>query len=497
MKKIIFSVAILSLFMTGCVNDEADFNDNRDKPYDVPSQTLLTNAEKQLADQMSTPSVNSGPFRYLSQTWAATQYTDESRYFFITRKVSDVHWRLLYANVIGNLQSTKDAIAKEVKPSSQSQADFDKIQKNKVAIANILQLYTFQVLVDTFGNVPYSEAATIGVVLPKYDDAATIYSSLIAKIDENLASIDDSKSSFPAGDIIYSGNMKQWKLFANSLKVKIGINLVDVNPALAKSTIESGFSAGVILTNANNASFKYTTAAPNYSQLYANLVASGRNDFVPTSNIIDAMNTLNDPRRTAYFAQNLVDKDGNILPYKGGVYGSPNPYANYTHISSKIAAADFPALLFEATEVNFYLAEAAARGYAVGGSAETYYNNAIRASFENWGVSGVDNVAVNAYLANPAVAYATAPGATFKEKIGRQAWIGLFNRGFESWTTIRRLDYPALVAPATASAAADGVVPRRLTYPINEQTVNNANWTAASTAIGGDKLANKVFWDKF
>jgi hypothetical protein len=484
MKKIIFSVAILSLFMTSCVNDEADFNNNVDKPYDVPSQTLLTNAEKQLTDQMTTPSVNTGPFRYLSQTWAATQYTDESRYVFTTRKVSDFHWSYLYGRVIGNLESAKAAIAKEVKPSSQSQADFDKIQANKVAIANILQLYTFQILVDTFGNIPYSEAVTTGIVLPKYDDAATIYSSLITKLDAAIATIDASTTSFSAGDVIYSGNMAKWKLFANSLKVKIGLNLADVNPALAKSTVESGFTGGVITTNANNAVFKYVTDAPNYNQLYANLVASGRNDFVPTSLIIDDMNTLNDPRRAAYFTlYNGV--------YKGGVYGSANTYANFSHISAKIAAADFPALLFEATEVNFYLAEAAARGYAVGGTAETYYNNAIKASFENWGVTGVD-----AYIASPDVSYTTAPGATFKEKIGRQAWIGLFNRGFESWTTYRRLDYPVLVAPATASVNADGVVPKRLTYPINEQTVNNASWTAASAAIGGDKLANKIFWDK-
>jgi hypothetical protein len=491
MKKIIFSVAILSLFMTSCVNDEADFNNNVDKPYDVPSQTLLTNAEKQLTDQMTTPSVNSGPFRYLSQTWAATQYTDESRYVFSTRNVSDTHWLYLYGRVIGNLESVKAAVAKEVKPSSQAQADFDKIQVNKVAIANILQLYTFQILVDTFGNIPYSEAVTTGIVLPKYDDAATIYSSLITKLDAAIATIDASTTSFDAGEVIYSGNMTKWKLFANSLKVKIGLNLADVNPALAKSTVESGFSGGVITTNADNAVFKYVTVAPNYNPLYANLVASGRNDFVPTSLIIDDMNSLNDPRRSAYFAQNLVDEDKNPLPYKGGVYGSANTYSNFTHISAKIAAADFPALLFEATEVNFYLAEAAARGYAVGGTAETYYNNAIKASFENWGVAGVD-----AYIASPAVSYTTAPGATFKEKIGHQAWIGLFNRGFESWTTYRRLDYPALVAPAAASEDADGVVPKRLTYPVNEQTVNNASWKAASAAIGGDKLANKIFWDK-
>ena len=101
-----------------------------------------------------------------------------------------------------------------------------------------------------------------------------------------------------------------------------------------------------------------------------------------------------------------------------------------------------------------------------------------------------------AYLAKADVQYATAPGATYKQKIGRQAWIALFNRPFESWNSYRRLDFPALVAPATAVTAAGGQIPKRLTYPINEQTVNNANWTAASNSIGGDKLTTKVFWDK-
>lgn len=84
--------------------------------------------------------------------------------------------------------------------------------------------------------------------------------------------------------------------------------------------------------------------------------------------------------------------------------------------------------------------------------------------------------------------------ANWKLKIGQQAWIAMYNRGFESWNFYRRLDYPVLTAPNAVSAAA-GKVPTRLTYPINEQTVNGANWTAASSAIGGDKLTTKVFWD--
>ena len=145
----------------------------------------------------------------------------------------------------------------------------------------------------------------------------------------------------------------------------------------------------------------------------------------------------------------------------------------------------------EATEVNFYLAEAAARGFSVGNSADFYYEAAIRASFEFWGVSTAD---ADDYMTRLDVAYATATG-TWQEKIGNQAWYALFNRGVESWSSYRRLDYPALVAPANAL---DGVtqVPKRFSFPVNEQTVNGANYSAAVDAIGGsDDLITHVFWD--
>lgn len=148
-----------------------------------------------------------------------------------------------------------------------------------------------------------------------------------------------------------------------------------------------------------------------------------------------------------------------------------------------------PGVLFEASEINFYLAEAAARGYSVPGTAQGYYEAAIRASMQYWGINSTADI--NAYLANPGVVYSAA---NWKQRIGEQAWIAMYNRGFESWNFFRRLDYPALTAP-NATAAADGKVPTRLTYPINEQTVNGANWTTASSAIGGDKLTTKLFWD--
>ena len=105
-----------------------------------------------------------------------------------------------------------------------------------------------------------------------------------------------------------------------------------------------------------------------------------------------------------------------------------------------------------------------------------------------WGVSGGD---IATYLAQPSVAYATATG-TWKQKIGEQAYLALYNRGFECWTSYRRLDYPVLTAPADAEV---DQVPTRLTYPAREETLNATNETAAATAIGGNTLTTKLFWD--
>jgi hypothetical protein len=485
MKKILFSIATLSLLMTSCVDESNDYNNDHAKAYSVPAGTLLTDAEKEIADQMTTPNVNLNVFRMFSQYWAETQYTTESKYRVTTRKIPDNHWNNLFRDALGNLESAKTAVNSEVQTADISVSDWNIQQKNKLAIIEILEVYTYQILVDSFGDIPYTEALDPNIVLPKYDKASDIYPKLITRLNAAIANLNTSGNSFSKGEYIYNGDTTKWSLFANSLKVKLGINLSDFNPALAKSTVESAISGGLITSNSNNANFKYVSTTPNYNPIYDNLVASNRNDFVPTKVFIDDMNTLSDPRRAVYFT--MV---GGV--YSGGKYGYSNSYAVYSHVGDAIKKVNAPATLFEATEVNFLLAEAAARGFSVGDTAENFYNQAIQSSFEFW---GLPSSSATTYLADPNVAYATAPGASYKEKIGRQAWIALFNRGFESWTTWRRLDAPNLVAPASAYPEADGEVPKRLPYPVNEQTVNGDSWKAASISIGGDKLKTHIFWD--
>lgn len=475
MKKFIFSVVTLSAILTSCNNNTEDFNNDKDASYEVTAEALFTNSQLELANQMTTPSVNLNPFRFFSQYWAQTTYNDESRYRITTRKVADNHWNALYRDVLGNLESSKQVI---------NTGDATVERQNKLAIIEVIEVYTFQILVDTYGDIPYTDALNVNIKLPRYDDDATIYPKLITRLDAAIANLDATHGSFDKGDIIFNGDVAKWKIFANSIKLKLGTNLADVSPALAQATIEAAYNAGVILNNSQNATFHYPAAAPNYNPLFGDLVASNRNDFVAANTIVNKMNALLDPRIGVYF--NSV---GGV--YVGGIYGAANNnFTAFSQIGNKFRAADLPGELFEATESNFYLAEAAARGFSVGNTAEFYYNAAIQKSFEYWGLSG----ASAAYLLKPEVAYATATG-TWQQKIGTQAWLALFNRGFESWSSYRRLDFPALVAPANAVAAANGVVPKRLTYPSTEATVNGTNYQAAVVAMGEDRLRKKIFWD--
>ena len=96
MKNIKYTIAALSLFLAiGCTSDDANFNDNQDRAYDVPAETLVANAQYELVGQMTTSSVNLSPFRYFTQYWAQTQYFQESRYNLTQRNIPVNLWNNL------------------------------------------------------------------------------------------------------------------------------------------------------------------------------------------------------------------------------------------------------------------------------------------------------------------------------------------------------------------------------------------------------------------
>ncbi|MCY7422204.1 MAG: SusD/RagB family nutrient-binding outer membrane lipoprotein [Chitinophagaceae bacterium] len=489
MKKLFVFLTPL-LFLAACKKDLTSLNEDPKNPSSVPSFALYTNAQRTLSNTLTSSSVNLNIFRLIVQYWTETTYTDESNYDLQTRQIPRGVWNALYRDVLRDLQETKKLIPTDVLDGT-GKPDAPR-QKNQLAVVDITEVYAWYYLVTTFGNVPYSEALNIDKPFPKYDDQKAIFTDLLKRIDADIAAIVITGESFGNADVIYGGDMEAWKKFAASLKLKMGMTLADSDPALSKTIVEAAVATGVFTSNADNAEFKYLSGPPNTNPVWVDLVQSGRKDFVGTTTIIDGLKALNDPRLPYYFT---LDGTGN--EYTGGEPGASNNYTTYSKPSGsslvkgsigRITSADFPALLMDYSEVEFFLAEAKERGYNVPITAGEHYNKAITASILYWG--GSSTQAVN-YLAQPAVAYATAAG-DYKQKIGVQKYLGLYNRGWDEWIEQRRLDQPAIIAPSSAQS----VYPVRFTYNVDEQNINTANYNAASTAIGGDKVGTKLFWDK-
>ncbi len=466
-------LSTITFFMLfSCVSDEQyeAYNQDPKQPSEVSSDLLFNFAVKTLVDQMADPNINVNVFRLVSQYWTPTTYPDESNYIFSNRRIPQNHWSILYRNVLLDLTTASEIIRNDPLLS-------DDEKSTRLAQTEIIAVYTWQILVDSFGDIPYSQALnTVEFPLPAYDNAASLYEDLIQRLDAVIPNLTGAGYEI---DNLYFGNILAWQKFAASLKLRLGIRLADVNPGLAKTTVESAVNLGVIESNDDNATLVYLgTSNPN--PIWTDIVQSGRKDFVAANTIVDIMNSLNDPRRSVYFSDNL----GPDI-YEGGIYGGVNLFENFTQIGAIILEPTFPALLIDFAEVSFYLAEAVERGFNVSGTAEIYYNQAITASFEYWGVPSVTE-----YLSNPEVAYATASGE-WRQKIGQQFWLAMYNRGFEGWTAWRTYDAPVLNLPALT----ENPVPTRYTYPINEQNLNEVNWINASKAIGGDEGTTKLFWD--
>lgn len=472
-----FSIVIASAALTlfSCSDDYYDsLNVNHTSPSNVPASFLVTNATTSLFTQMTSTSVNFNIFKLFAQYYTETQYVDEANFDMVKRNIAGNHWSELYRNVLFDL---KDARTKIESDATLRQS----VKDNQLAIIDIMEVYTWQVLVDTFGNVPYTQALQgLNNPNPVYDDAATIYSDLIVRITSDINKINTSDEGFGDKDLIYFGDMSNWKKLAASLKLRIGVQLLDANPTLGTSTIKDAVTAGVFDSNNDNFVLEFMSTAP-----YQNPIGAGLNsDFVPADTLIDYMNGLNDPRRFKFFAENM----GSGV-FVGSPYGEGSAFASTTHFSSTLYSYTNPGDLLDYSEVEFLLAEASAKGVNVGGTIESHYNEGIKASMEYWDVSTVD---INNYLLQNDVNFNTASG-TALQKIAKQFWLAMFNRGFEGWNVWRRLDYPNLKSPAPLSGLP---IPNRYIYPIGERTINGTNYSAAATAIGGDRLTTKLFWDK-
>lgn len=477
MKKVFIAALLLPLMaVVGCKKDLTSINVNPKAPGQATAAPFFTGAQNNFVDLQTTADYNENNFRLIMQYWQQTVYIQESQYELVDRQIPSQVWNYYYRDVIRDLREAKKLIPQDASLT-------DVVKQNQTSIAEIMEIYTWYYLVTTFGDIPYLEAMDVLRPSPKYDDDQAIFTDLLARLDVAINNLNTTAGSYGTADVLYSGNVGKWKKFANSIKLKMGMTIADADNTKAKTTIESAVASGVFTSNADNATYQYLTSAPNNNPTYEFFVTDAREeDFVIASTIANRMNTLNDPRRDEYFT--LDASNG----YSGGAPGVSSDYAVFSKPSPDITATDYAPTILDYAEVEFLLAEAIERGYAVGGTAAGHYTAAVTASIEDWGGTAAEAAA---YLLQPSVDYATA-GANFREKIGNQKWIAMFNRPWDAWIEWRRLDYPQL----TRAAGAVSAIPVRFTYPTPEQNVNKANYDAAATAIGGDVVTSKLFWDK-
>jgi len=484
MKNKFLILGLMVAFLSAC-SDLTELNVDKKNPTAVSGESLFVSAQKNLTDQITATNINFSAFRFFPQYWTETTYTEEANYDLTTRNCPQQHWDELFRRSLGNFKESSRLIADEVTFTPEEAI----AKQNKLTIIEILTVFGYSVLVETFGNIPYSQALDVNILNPVYDDGLTVYRDLLARLNAAIAKLDPSQGCFTEGqDNIYQGDTGSWLKFANSLRLRMGLILSDLpgEDGIARPAIVNS-AAGAILDNADNATMEYKSAIPNTNPLYADQVASNRQDFIGANTFIDALNALSDPRRQFYFDDNVDDPNTPEVEYIGGEYGHPETYASFSHLTDDMRLPNAKGTIMSACETEFLLAEAVEKGYAVGGTAEGHYTAGITQSIFEWGGSQAD---VDTYLARPEVAYTTAAGP-WQQKVGTQAWFALYNRGFEAWTSWRKLDYPVLVAPPSAFSG----IPVRYSYPVNEQTVNPENYKNAAAAIGGDDVENKLFFD--
>jgi hypothetical protein len=434
----------------------------------------LTAATKATSDTYWGVANNMDASLLFVQYWSKIQYTDPDRYIYASSAFEEL-WSTGYAKSIVNLN--------QIIKIGDAQGN-----TNYKGVALVLRSWTFSLLTEAYGNVPYKQAANIDQYLtPAYDAQKDVYFALLDDLKAAQTALDPSGKAI-AGDVIYGNNIASWKKFANSLRFRIALRIADREPAKAKQVLADIQAEGgsYISSNAETAQFTYIDS-PNQNPV-SNLFDT-RDDYRISKTIVDKLFALNDPRLSIYAAptqdatpQKYVGLPNGLLVGDASNYG----FTKTSKPGTYFRAPHAPAVILSYAESLFDRAEAAARGFTTEDAA-SLYGQAVTAALAQYSIASAD---IATYLAQPTVKY---DASNYKKSIGEQKWLALFGQGLEGWTEWRRLDYPQL-QPAVAGTL-NGKIPVRFIYPGTEQSLNKTNYQSAVAAQGADALTTKLWFD--
>ncbi|MCZ4243275.1 SusD/RagB family nutrient-binding outer membrane lipoprotein [Pedobacter punctiformis] len=398
------------------------------------------------------------------------------------------------------------------------------------AAAKVLKAFNFQLLVDVYNDVPYTDANQGTKVLqPKYDKGTDIYKALADLCDDAIAKFKPLTAGTPAfvtADPLFKGDPKKWAAFAQTLKLKLilkgGTKVAFTNKTFDTSV---GFLTDDAIVQPGYAKLdgKQNPMWNSWAYSFSGAAVAAGSNYAVTPYIMTFYDKkkINDPARAAVVYKSGISTAVNQLGYQGADAGrgaAPNSWFIGTSATtySKIGIFKGPDMgqpIMLGAESYFLQAEANVIGL-VAGTASTNFQNGITASFaylykDNTGANSTGKNAVadvatylTANATNPLVNWSLATTNDMKiEAIITQKYIA-FNQlfGHEAWNEFRRTGYPTMVgttdkfltiASTVSEATAANKLPTRILYPLTEYQFN-----AGNIPSGIDKYTSKIFWAK-
>ncbi|WP_415326127.1 SusD/RagB family nutrient-binding outer membrane lipoprotein [Chryseobacterium sp. MMS23-Vi53] len=366
---------------------------------------------------------------------------------------------------------------------------------NYLAISMVLNAWIYSNLTDTYGDVPFSQASSLdeGVSQPKFDKQKDIYVALLDEL-KKANSLFVTTKTLTGSDIFYkaesdANGIINWKKFCNSLSLRLLTRIlskngeVNVNERI-QEIISNPTTYPILQSNAETAKVAVTGVAPLLPPI------ARPQDFTTgraaSAFFVETLKANNDPRMSMFFGQaKSIPANANI-----GYKGAPSGYAYGTtfdyqpsNMNQNLAKAPLNILIFPYAELQFILSELAFKGI-IPGSAQTFYENGVKATIEQWG-----STMPATYFTNTNVAY----NGTL-ERIMLQKYVALFFVDQQQWFEKRRTGFPIL--PNNGGLLNNGNLPSRLMYPPNPRVLNTTNYQAAVQQMGGDDINVKVWWNK-
>jgi hypothetical protein len=485
-KPILVSAIIGMLVVTGCTKDFAEKNEDPNAITLITPDLLLPSILRSAVNTQMSEAWGIGTL--VVQQTAKYQFVDDDRYLWDNK---DNIWNAYYSNM------------RDVKKLSELSASTQQPSYNGIAL--ILKSWMFSVITDAYGDAPYSEAtaADNNIFKPKYDRQEDIYTGILADL-EMANTILSTGTSTVKGDLIYQGDLMKWRKLANSLRVRYLMRIsAKKNVAAALQAIVSDPGKYPIFTNnADDADYSYYAEAPNQFPNYTNRIG-GFDEYRLSNTFGNTLAAFADPRLAIFARPTAASVTAGKPQYVGMPNGLSDTQAlNFNGGSNNISRIGSFYYENSITPAGLLVA----KGYIMGFPelqfllAEARLKNLINTPLtsQNYYEKGIEGAFIYLNTTMPAD-YLSRNGVRFNQttalnQIMTQKWISLFYTGLENWFEWRRTGFPVLTAGPDNQNG--GLIPRRLKYPLNEQSQNPEARQAAVALQGADNINTRVWWDK-